>query len=264
MPRGEERAIMLALVAAMVMLPHGSHPPAVSQVDLGPTMRQYGLCPRSQGSRGTCSVFAVAGALEYALAEASGNGTPLSVEYLNWASHQCSGRQADGGFFHEIWRGFQRFGICPEEMMPYQAQFTRAEPSQAARDAAARALAVPLKIVWIKEWDPSTGLAPEQLASIRRALRGGNPVFCGLRWPRQEQWKERVLQMCPPSEVFDGHSVLLIGYRADAALPGGGGFLIWNSGGGEREGILPYAYAAAYANDAAYIQASKQRKAASR
>ncbi len=247
---------MLGLVAAMVMLPHGSTSSLEVIVDLRPNMRRYHLAPRSQLSRGTCSVFAVTFALEYALAQARGKGIPLSVEYLNWAAHQVTGRSADGGFFHEIWRGFRAYGICPEVFMPYLPTFTHPEPSQQAKDAAADAKGIPLEIEWIKEWDVTTGLTGRQLDLIRRTLRDGLPVFCGLRWPKNEQWKDGVLQICPPSDVFDGHSVLLVGFCRNATLPGGGGFLIWNSGGGEREGILPYAYVSRYANDAAFIKNS--------
>jgi C1A family cysteine protease len=53
--------------------------------------------------------------------------------------------------------------------------------------------------------------------------------------------------------VFDGHSVLLVGYRDDAAQPGGGLLLIRNSGEAGPDGALPYAYASQYMNDAAVI-----------
>ncbi|MGC8668494.1 MAG: C1 family peptidase [Chthonomonadales bacterium] len=223
-------------------------------------MRQRGLSPRSQGSRGTCSVFAVTAALEYAMAVAAEKCEALSVEYLNWAAHQAAGRSADGGFFHEICKGFQTYGVCPEVLMPYQPQYTRPEPSQSARDAAAGTRRLPLRIVWIKAWDVATGLTGQQLERICNVLASGKPVFCGLRWPKREQWNAKVLQMCAPSEVFDGHSVLLVGFVQDEALPGGGGFLIWNSGGTQREGILPFAFVEAYGNDAAYIRGSSRPK----
>ena len=59
--------------------------------------------------------------------------------------------------------------------------------------------------------------------------------------------------MCPPEEVFDGHSVLLVGYHDDPQQPGGGIFAIRNSDGDGSDGFMPYAYAAAYMNDAAWI-----------
>lgn len=65
---------------------------------------------------------------------------------------------------------------------------------------------------------------------------------------------ENVLQMCPSNSVRDGHSVLLVGYRNEAAQPGGGVFIFRNSGGSGRDGLMPYAYAREYMNDALWIE----------
>src|SRR5215218_8176497 len=68
-------------------------------IDLRPQLLRWGLAPRRQGPRGTCSVFTVVGALEYAAAKTRRHGSRLSVEFLNWASHRAANRSADGGFF---------------------------------------------------------------------------------------------------------------------------------------------------------------------
>jgi C1A family cysteine protease len=60
--------------------------------------------------------------------------------------------------------------------------------------------------------------------------------------------------MAPPEGVFDGHSVLLVGYADDPQQPGGGIVLIRNSGGGVHDGALTYEYVSAYMNDAAWIE----------
>jgi len=62
--------------------------------------------------------------------------------------------------------------------------------------------------------------------------------------------------MCPPEEVFDGHSVLLVGYRDDP--PGGGVFIFRNTNRGGRDGFMPYSYARAYMNDAVWIESKAQ------
>jgi hypothetical protein len=199
-------------------------------------------------------VFTVVGALEYAVASRVGQGTRLSVEFLNWAGHRAAERAADGGFFSELWDGCAAYGICPEEALPYREQYEAGlEPGAAARDAALGVQALGLRLHWIKEWDPETGLADEQLAAVRQTLARGWPVCGGFRWPKQAEWNGDVLQMAPPEEVFDGHSVLLVGYADDERQPGGGLFLIRNSGGDGRDGALPYAYVQAYMNDAAWI-----------
>src|SRR6266536_284607 len=63
-------------------------PPLPGAVDLRPQLLRWGLAPRCQGPRGTCSVFTVVGALEYAAASARQQGRRLSVEFLMWAAHR--------------------------------------------------------------------------------------------------------------------------------------------------------------------------------
>jgi len=63
--------------------------------------------------------------------------------------------------------------------------------------------------------------------------------------------------MAPPEGVFDGHSVLLIGYRDDPQQPGGGAFLLRNSNTDRDDGLMCYEYARAYLNDALWIDADK-------
>jgi hypothetical protein len=222
-------------------------------VDLRPAFAEWGLQARSQGRRGTCSVFTMAGALEYAAAK-QGRPTRLSVEFLNWAAHRAVQRRADGGFFSELWKGYQVYGICPEETLPYRADYEAdLQPGPAVLERARELQSLKVELHWIKEWNVKTGLAPDQLDGIKRTLARGWPVCGGFRWPKQERWNEGVLEMCGPEAVFDGHSLLLVGYRDDPHWPGGGAFLIRNSGGNSRDGCLPYAYAQAYMNDAAWV-----------
>jgi len=183
----------------------------------------------------------------------------LSVEFLNWAGHRAANRTADGGFFSELWKGYETFGICAEDDLPYRSEYDlQLQPPDAVLERARVQRSPDLQMEWIKEWDPKTGVTEEQLASIKRTLSSGWPVCGGFRWPKQAQWKQDVLQLCPPEEVFDGHSVLLIGYRDDAAQPGGGVFLIRNSGGSGRDGWLPCDYVCIYMNDALWIEAKSR------
>ena len=228
-------------------------------VDLRPNFDKWDLAPRRQGARGTCSVFALTGALEYAVSSKQKHGTRLSVEFLNWAGHKAVKRTADGGFFSELWKGYETYGICPETDLPYQPKFDVAlQPETTALEEAKTFRALALSLHWIKEWDVHTGLTEKQLTAIKATLVKGSPVCGGLRWPKKAVWKESVLQMCGPEEVFDGHSILMIGYRDDAHAPGGGLFLIRNSGTGS-DGYLPYAYVSAYLNDAAWIGTTTDR-----
>jgi hypothetical protein len=225
-----------------------------ASVDLRAEFARWDLAPRRQGSRPTCSAFTVAGALEFAAARRQGHGTRFSVEFLNWAANQTCGDKEDGGFFSDLWKGYTNYGICVEQDLPYQPKFDgRQPPPPAALADAKTRLGLGLRFNWIKEWNVNTGLTDEHLAAIRRTLSQGWPVCGGFRWPRQAKWENDVLQMCPSNNVYDGHSILLVGYRSDATQPGGGVFIFRNTSGPGRDGLMPYAYAQAYMNDAAWI-----------
>ena len=93
-------------------------------VDLRPEFESFDLNPRVQGDRGTCSVFVMAQAIEFAYAKRLGQAPErLSIEYLNWASNLVNGESADGDFFSDLWAGFASFGISTEAAMPYAATY---------------------------------------------------------------------------------------------------------------------------------------------
>jgi hypothetical protein len=231
-------------------------------VDLRPAFQQWGLAGRQQGGRPTCSSFTVAGAIEYAAAKRQGHGARLSVDFLNWAANKECGDADDGAFFSDLWKGFSARGICVEEDMPYQPAFDPArQPSADAIADAKTRLPLGLRLHWIKEWNVNTGLTGEHLAAIKTTLSRGWPVCGGFRWPKQEQWENEVLQMCAADTVRDGHSVLLVGYRDDAAQPGGGVFLFRNTSRAGHDGMMPYTYAQAYMNDAVWVDYEARAKA---
>ena len=234
-----------------------------ASADLRPLFDQWELPRRQQGDRPTCSVFTVAGALEFAVATKQGCGERLSVEFLNWAANQVRRGAKDGGFFSDMWEGFSVYGICDEQQMPYQEKFNPARAPAAEVLAEAKSkLALGLKLNWIKKWDVNTGLTDEEFAGVKRRLSQGWPVCGGFRWPKEQKWVDNVLQMCAADAVYDGHSVLLVGYRDDAQQPGGGVFLFRNTSRGGRDGSMPYEYARAYMNDALWIEADTKAKPA--
>lgn len=227
--------------------------------DLRPRFAGLGLTAKSQAPRGCCSLFAVCGVLEYDLAcQPGAQPVRLSEEYLNWASHQTNGRRTDGSFFSDALNGLAKLGVCREDLMPYAAHFDPDErPSEAAQaEAKARRN---VSALWFKQWNVHTGMTQEMLGQMKRSLAGGHPVALGMRWPNQERYDVGdVLQMPPAGEVFDGHSIILMGYRDDGTLPGGGLFLFRNHSGPRwrqaGHAWLPYAYVAAYGNDAVALR----------
>jgi hypothetical protein len=234
--------------------------------NLWPIFERFKLVRRDQGGRNTCSVFTMAGAMEFALAKRGRPGVTLSIEFLNWASSQVTGRSQDGSFFSNIWRGFEKYGVCPEADMPYGPEFDPARaPSPEALKRAEAIRLIGLQMHWIKEWDPTKGLSQEQLNEVRRVLSKGWPVCGGFLWPKDgfERWDHDVLAMVPREHVRDGHSVLLVGYRDDPKQPGGGVFLIRNSSPGPRRSAMSYEYIRAYMNDALWIEPAKKSRGTS-
>ena len=225
--------------------------------DLRPLLVRHGLKTRLQGKRGTCSVFTMAGALEYALAKKNGKcDFPVSVEFLNWASNEENGIPEDGSYFADLWQGVKAHGACSEADLPYRQEFDpQTRPSDDARAKAKPLRDAGLHMHWIKYWNPNRGLTDRQLQDIKRALDLGWPVCGGFLWPKdgREKWNDGVLEMRSRDQVRDGHSVLLVGYRDDLTQPGGGVFLIRNSAGRSRDGALSYEYVKAYMNDAVWI-----------
>ncbi|MBI4878697.1 MAG: SUMF1/EgtB/PvdO family nonheme iron enzyme [Planctomycetes bacterium] len=202
---------LAALVLGAAVLREGDLPAgkgeAPASVDLRPQLEGWGLVPRSQGARGTCSVFATVGALELAVSRHYGRGTALSVEYLNWASNAAMRDPTDGGFFHDLLRGFEEHGICLEADMPYQAEFDAGlKPSGEAVTRAKEIRGLDLRVHWINPWKPEAGLTDEHLREIKAVLAKGYPVAAG-----------------------SGHSRLIVGCVDDAEQPGGGAFVMKDS-----------------------------------
>ncbi|MCX6361928.1 MAG: hypothetical protein NT029_19165 [Armatimonadetes bacterium] len=224
-------------------------------IDLAPRMRAWGLALKAQGPRGTCSVFAVTAAIEYAVARRNAGGASLSEQFLNWASHEASGEAGDGGFFSDIWAGFLAYGACAQSLAPYCETYDAAyRPGVEALEQAAALRRRPFAFHWIKEWDVATGLADEHVAAVEACLRAGWPVCAGMRWPREADWRDRVLRVPGDAEVYDGHSVLVTGIDTDPLDPAGRLWWLKDSAAGGCTRAVPVSYARRYVNDLAWVE----------
>lgn len=179
--------------------------------DLRAEFQEYSLTPRLQGSRPTCSVFTTVGALEFGITRKLGKPTPLSVEFLNWASNQAAGDDLDGSFFASCLDGVRKYGICDDPTMPYLAHFDpKSKPASPALEMAEtlrREIVNQLLVHWIlPPGNQEPGLSDRQFAEVRATLARGYPVAFG-----------------------SGHSILLIGFHDDAKKPGGGEFFVRDS-----------------------------------
>lgn len=216
-------ASLLAQEAEPVKLP--------TSVDLRPRFAEYGLKPKRQGRRPTCSVCVTTSAFEFALAREQGTGTPLSAEYFNWAANQVIGNKTKdrGQFFHHLLKGFERFGVCSEAAMPYQKRFSGEQPSQDARAEALQIKDHGFAVHWIRPLG-GQGLEPEHMTAIKTVLAKGFPVAAGSH-----------------------HSLLIVGYEDDSELPGGGRFFVADSGKG-RFDVRTYAFVKKRMGDVYWVE----------
>jgi len=161
-----------------------------------------------------------------------GQGTLLSVEYLNWAANEVTGDPTDGGFFHDLLKGFNRHGICLEADMPYQKRFNpQLRPSDQAIQRAKDILDMGLSVHWINPLRRRPGLTDDLLHEIQAVLARGYPVAAG-----------------------SSHSRLIVGYVVDAGQPGGGYFLIKDSGAAAYNTIT-FKFAADHVGDVFWVEA---------
>jgi len=208
------------------------------KVDLRPQFEAWKLPPRRQGRRNTCSVFVTAGAFEYALSKRRAEGIALSVEYLNWACNQGIGNTtADRGqFFHDLLKGYEQHGLCRDELMPYERRFHNTQPGDMARDDAKSIREAGFQIHWIRQWSNKSELTDDQFNAIRKTLAAGWPVCAG-----------------------SNHSRLFVGYVDDPDLPGGGKFLMRDSGVGRYDEVT-YEWAREHVYDLFWVELPAEKK----
>ncbi len=220
--------------------------------------QNLGLSPRAQGKRDTCSLFAITALAEFEYAKNNpAPPMPFSEEFLIWAVNRTRRTNKDQAKFDEAVRGLNAFGITSEEIMPYASTHDPGRKPSLAAIKDARSRSGRWKAFWIKRWNPKSPLREPQLLAIKKALASGHPVACGLRWPKSEKGHQ-LLEVPPSSRVFDGHSIVFVGYEDKPKQMGGGVFLFRNSNGplwgNKGYGTMSYAYARAYANDALWLQ----------
>jgi len=247
-------------------------------IDLRPEIKRLGLAIRDQGNnRGTCSVFATTFLIEYHDARTNNlRNLDLSEEYLNWAKNRANNTDFDGGFFTDIIRGYQEFGMVPIKDMPYLAAFLPKHPDAPTKpviDLGKKFERYPF--TFIKQWDNQNGMSEKELEATKAALKTGRPVATGVWWlqnvetvtvnhvPLLKEYPRKDNNNSDPSKnpMFDGHSIDLVGFHEGKEFPGGGYFIFRNSFGvgfGEDGyGFISFRYIRNYSNDAIYIESKE-------
>lgn len=232
--------------AARVEIPFKPSASIAPKVDLRPEIEKLGLTVRDQKGRGTCSVFATTFLIEYHAARTQKmNWRNLSEEYLNWAKNQVNKTDVDGGFFTQIIRGYQEFGMVPQKDMPNEATFDPKHPATPQKWVIAAGKTFPrFRFKFIKENNNQKGMSDKELEATKAALSSGRPVATGILWlhhfetvmvdhvplleyPRSANKNSNASK----NSMFGGHSIDLVGFDEGKQFPGGGYFIFRNSFG---------------------------------
>jgi hypothetical protein len=235
-------------VAAQTRLP--------SQVDLTTDVKAFGLTPDVQGDRGDCTLFAITTLAEFEWAKHGPRPRlRFSEEFLIWAADEACGTTGDQAMFFKAVHGLNSFGICKHELMPYRKRSDLKRKPSAAALTDAKERSARWKCEWIRRWDVKRPANNQELHAIKEALASGHPVACGLRFPKSLKGYE-ILDVPPPAEVYDGHSIVFTGFQ-DNPKTGEGVFAFrnsWGTGWGkDGYGMMTYAYVWAYANDLIWL-----------
>ena len=100
---------------------------------------------------------------------------------------------------------------------------------------------------------------------VKEQIRNEHPVAIGFQWPKKDEKYRKMengIMIIPPWEgFFDGHSIIMGGFKDDPSVAGGGYFIFKNSHdkdyGENGYGKMPYEYLAKYANDGVAIHLKK-------
>ncbi len=201
------------------------HDPVLNKVvDLRGKFFNYGLYPKDQGRRPSCSVFAVVSALEFQNAVLLGQAEKFSEEYLIWATRKVLGRQppaattlndeneeADEGFsLSEVVTALRTYGVPRQVDMPNT--FGSSMSDIAEPDAKLIAQARSVRQVSIHQL-PGRDNA-QAVTGLIHAINAGVPPVIGLKWPHERSIHNGFLSAQQPVTGY-AHAITLVGYRCE-------------------------------------------------
>jgi hypothetical protein len=185
-------------------------------------LRQYCTPVEDQGQIGSCTANATVGALEFHYKRRDGRAPDLSRMFTYYNARRLRGDIVNdtGAFIREAMASVMAFGVCREDVWPYDPNLFAAEPSpQAYQDA---------RIHEAIEYARVAGGA-----GAISALAEGLPVVFGIALPGrcyEEAARTALIPRIDEAELrgpdVGGHSMLIVGYdKADQT------FLLRNSWG---------------------------------
>jgi C1A family cysteine protease len=200
-------------------------PPNVSLIDRFPAIR-------NQRDRGTCVAFASAAFLEFHFSAQAGAAVKRhSEQFLYWACKQDDGEPDEEGTFVSTARQvLKQRGACLHSKWKYKPLPIAGNEGQGPPPAGARQQALQSR------WTKARAVAAKNPVKIRQHLDAGRPVVLSVltfpSWDFPSVGATGEIPMPFPGDLTDGgHAVCVVGYELNAAVPGGGAFLIRNSWG---------------------------------
>jgi hypothetical protein len=191
-------------------------------------LRQYCTTVEDQGQLGSCTANATVGAMEYLYNKRDGQSVDLSRIFAYYNSRRMRGtiNQDCGAFIGDAMASVLAFGVCREDVWPYDINNFANEPNQQAYQEAMMHEAVQYARV-----DGADGAIS--------ALAAGFPVVFGTRIPErcyQEAQSNGVFPVASDQEIMNnqggGHCMLIVGYDKPKQI-----FIVrnsWGQGWGDR------------------------------
>lgn len=210
---------------------------------------------RSQGGRGTCVAHAVVAVREQLeIAAGAARDINLSEQFVYWWCKTHDGIPRTSGTYVSVgMRCLREMGAPPEDGWPYVSHPQGPDESQGPPPARCAQGDAAMRTLRTIELNPSDIQGIKTCLAEGRAVAYSVPVFDS--WYHSEatrRWGKITLPL--PGEAPDGgHAMTLVGYRDDAAAPGGGYFLVRNS-------WQPWAYDGTWCESYGYIAYAYIRK----
>lgn len=219
--------LVVALTAAS-WVQNGRAADLPPRVDLRPLYEQLALQPRSQGGRGSCTIFGTLGVLEFQLRRA-GENVALSEQFVMWAANQLGRYKREMFTCEDVIAAIEQYGVCQEKLMPYKEWGNIGKPSKEAISEAATRKGAGVK--WFHQWTGRYGFSDEDIRAICGTLAESSPVTATFLWPRTAKLNSDFFLLDRGSNHGSGHVVVLVGYDLDPKIKGGGAFIFRQSWG---------------------------------
>jgi C1A family cysteine protease len=230
-------------------------PPRINMVAQMPPIRD-------QGQRGSCVAFSSLAVVEH-YAGLNGAYVDMSEQFLYYDCKANDGDpDSEGTVLSWSFPLLQRDGCCLEATWPYNPNLIPGNEGQGPASGAALAEAANYRIATINPLSATSVQILKNELARSRCVAFIIPVFNSWYLNNEVTRTGDIILPIPNEQSTDeGHSMCLVGYVDDNTNPalGGGSFILrnsWDSQWGLQSpygvgyGTIPYAYMAAYAEEA--------------